>query len=112
MALPVKGLTDTVQRENNWLTNEAQQVMLNSPGNVMSAMGRTYRAFLLRYISDHTFKLLYAALKELRVGREAEATRQTLRDLGMPFVGLTLTGPKPEKKPNGAMERSDENVDR
>lgn len=107
MSLPVKGVNDLVKRENNWLTNEAQQVMLNTSGNVMSAMGRTYRAFLLRYISDHTFKLLYAALKELRMGREAEATRQTLRDLGMPFTGLTLTGPKPDKKPNGATKDVD-----
>ena len=92
--LPVRSVKDAKQREYNWLKNNAG-VPLDTVGHVLNAMGQVYRAYMLDYISERNYKLLFAGLKEIRSGREAEETRRVMRDLGMPFVGLTLVGPEP-----------------
>lgn len=90
----------TPEEERKWL-NKATQWPLDTPDNVLQAMGKIWRGFCAGHIREDTYRLLFAGLKEIRTGREAEASRRTMQDLGVPFTGMLLTPP----------ERSDDNAD-
>lgn len=79
--------------ERRWLTR-CGKWKLNTPDDVLKAMSNIWRAYCNCYIGEQRYKMLMAGLKEIRAGREAEAARRTLQDMGIPFAGMTLIGPQ------------------
>lgn len=82
----------SAEEERRWLKRAAEW-RLDTPSAVLRAMSKVWRGYCNGQLTEHRYRLLFAGLKEIRKGREAEAARKTATDLGVPFVGLTLVGP-------------------
>ena len=80
------------EKERRWLKSVAEWP-LDSPTAVLNVMAKVWRGYCNGQLTEHTYRLLFSGLKEIRKGREAEAERKSATDLGVPFVGLSLVGP-------------------
>jgi len=88
------------ERERQWL-KRCRKWSLNRPEEVLQAMAKIWRAYCAGHIGEQRYKMLMAGLKEIRSGREAEAARRTMQEMGIPFSGMVLIGP-------GEQQRSDD----
>lgn len=93
LAKPPKSKPATIHHERQWL-KRCQKWKLDTPDLVLQAMAKIWRAYCGGHIRDQTYRMIFAGLKEIRAGREAEAARRTLQDMGIPFAGMTLIGPQ------------------
>ncbi len=83
----------SAEEERRWL-KRASEWRLDTPSAVLRAMSRVWRGYCNGQLTEHTYRLLFAGLKEIRKGREAEAARKTATDVGVPFAGLSLVTPR------------------
>ena len=85
----------SAEKERRWL-KRASEWPLDTPSAVLRAMSRVWRGYCNGQLTEHSYRLLFAGLKEIRKGREAEAARKTATDVGVPFTGLALVAPREE----------------